>query len=359
MGVDAGSRHVGLSATTEKRVLYEADVELRADIVNLLADRHLLRSRRRSNKTRYRPARYFNKKFCDGWLPPSFRYKIECHLRVIEQVYAILPISDLIVEVASFDQQKINNPDITKTERKYGEQYGFGNVREYVLFRDDHTCQCCKGKSGDKILNVHHIESKKTGGNAPNNLVTLCRTCHMGIHSGAILLPTFIVRGASLKDASFMNVMRRTFCDKLIVLYPNVKFTYGYITKQVRIQNKLPKEHLIDARCISGNPLAVSDGVFYRIKKVRCHNRQLHRCTFLKGGYRKRNQAEYKVFGFRLYDKVKYDKQECFIWGRRVVGSFRLCKLDGTEVAAKKTHRKLKFLETRRSYLVERCTYSV
>ena len=25
---------------------------------------------------------------------------------------------------------------------------------------------------------VHHIESRKTGGNAPNNLITLCETCH-------------------------------------------------------------------------------------------------------------------------------------------------------------------------------------
>ena len=50
----------------------------------------------------------------------------------------------------------------------------FWNVREYVLFRDGHQCQCCKGKSKDPILNVHHIESRMTGGNAPNNLITLC-----------------------------------------------------------------------------------------------------------------------------------------------------------------------------------------
>ena len=34
-------------------------------------------------------------------------------------------------------------------EYQEGEQLDFWNVREYVLFRDGHTCQCCKGKSKD------------------------------------------------------------------------------------------------------------------------------------------------------------------------------------------------------------------
>ena len=44
LGVDAGSKHIGLSATTEKKVLYEADVELRNDIVDLLSSRRATRS---------------------------------------------------------------------------------------------------------------------------------------------------------------------------------------------------------------------------------------------------------------------------------------------------------------------------
>lgn len=35
LGVDAGSKHIGLSATTKDKVLFEADVELRNDIVDL------------------------------------------------------------------------------------------------------------------------------------------------------------------------------------------------------------------------------------------------------------------------------------------------------------------------------------
>ena len=39
LGVDTGSKHIGLSATTNKKELYAADVELRNDIVNLLSSR--------------------------------------------------------------------------------------------------------------------------------------------------------------------------------------------------------------------------------------------------------------------------------------------------------------------------------
>ena len=39
LGVDAGSKTVGLSASTEKKELYSAEVELRNDITDLLATR--------------------------------------------------------------------------------------------------------------------------------------------------------------------------------------------------------------------------------------------------------------------------------------------------------------------------------
>lgn len=46
LGIDAGSKHVGVSATTKAKVLYESDVELRGDIVKLLATRRQLRRSR-------------------------------------------------------------------------------------------------------------------------------------------------------------------------------------------------------------------------------------------------------------------------------------------------------------------------
>lgn len=106
LGVDAGSKHIGLSASTKKQELYCSDVELRDDVVELLSTRRRNRRSRR-NHLRYRPARFDNRKKEDSWLAPSIRQKIDSHLKVIEEVHKILPITNIIVEVASFDIQKL------------------------------------------------------------------------------------------------------------------------------------------------------------------------------------------------------------------------------------------------------------
>ena len=355
LGVDAGSKVIGLSATTNTKELFASNITIRNDIVNLLSTRRQNRRTRRSHKTRYRQPRFNNRVSSkkQGWLAPSIQNKIETHLTCIKRVYDILPITNIVVEVASFDIQKIKNPSISGVEYQQGEQLNFWNVREYVLHRDNHICQCCKGKSKDNILNVHHIESRKTGGNAPNNLITLCETCHTKYHKGLIKLPKTIKRGMSFRDAAFMGIMRWAFYNKLKTIYPNVSLTYGYITKNTRINNHLPKDHYLDARCISGHPLATPLGIVYYQKKVRCHNRQIHKNTFLKGGIRKRNQAPYLVKGFRLFDKVLYQGQECFIFGRRSTGRMDIRLLDGTRINASAGFKKLKLLEPRSNYLVE------
>ena len=222
LGIDAGSKHIGISATTEKKVLFEAEVELRNDIVELLADRRQYRKSRRSCKTRYRKARFSNRKKPDGWLAPSVQHKIDSHIKIIEKIHKILPISQVIIEVAQFDIQKIKNPDIQGKEYQQGEQLGFWNVREYVLWRDGHKCQGRKGCT-NKVLNVHHIESRKTGGDAPNNLITLCETCHRDYHAGKLKLN--LQRGQSYRDATFMGIMRWAVYNKLKELYQNVKLT--------------------------------------------------------------------------------------------------------------------------------------
>lgn len=355
LGVDAGSKHIGLSATTEKKELYAADIELRNDIVDLLSTRRQNRRTRR-NRLRYREPRFNNRVHSKnkGWLAPSIEQKIQTHFRVVEDVHKILPITKIIVETASFDIQKIKNPEIHNEGYQQGEQLGFWNVREYVLFRDNHTCQCCKGKSKDKILNVHHIESRKTGGNSPDNLITLCETCHKGHHDGTVKLPKTIKRGMSFKDATFMGIMRWSFYNRLKEIYPNVSMTYGYITKNTRVKHNLPKEHYIDARCISGNPNAKPLGYYFYQKKVRCHNRQIHKANILKGGKKKLNQAPYLVKGFRLFDKVEYDGQVCFIFGRRASGYFDIRKLNGEVIHRSASWKKLKLLETRKGLLTER-----
>jgi len=358
LGVDAGSKHIGISATTEDKVLYEADVELRNDIVDLLSTRRESRRTRRNHKTRYRQPRFDNRVSSkkEGWLAPSVRQKVDTHLQVIENVHKLLPIIKVIIEVASFDIQKINDPDIEGTDYQEGDQLNFWNVREYVLFRDNHECQCCHGKTKDKILNVHHIESRKTGGDSPDNLITLCETCHTNYHKGLIDLPKTIKRGMKFNDATFMGIMRWEVYNKLKDIYSDVELTYGYKTKSTRIEAGLPKEHYIDARCISGHPDAVSDGTVYYQKKVRCHNRQVHKFRINKGGVRKLNKAPYLVKGFCLFDKVKAKGKEWYIHGRRLKGSFVLKTFQGEVLEIMPS--KIRKLYSQHGHITERRTVS-
>lgn len=354
LGVDAGSKTIGLSASTDEDELYSAEVKIRNDVVDLLSTRRQNRRTRR-NRLRYRPARFNNRKKGEGWLAPSVQNKINAHIVVVQRVHKILPISKIVVETASFDIQKIKNPDIQGEEYQQGDQLGFWNVREYVLFRDGHKCQGKKGCKG-QILNVHHIESRKTGGNAPGNFITLCEDCHKAYHAGTLKLN--IKRQTSFKDAAFMGIMRWAFYNKLKEMYPHASMTYGYITKNTRIRNGLPKEHRVDALCIAGHPAANLSDELFLIKNVRRHNRQIHKANFLKGGKKKLNQAPYEVHGFRLFDKVMYDGRECFVFGRRVSGCFDLRKIDGTKVSASASYKKLKLLEKSNGQITERSAVS-
>lgn len=315
LGIDAGSKHIGVSASSEKKELLAAQVELRSDVVNLLSTRRELRKARRNHKTRYRKSRFDNRKRKDGWLAPSVEQKVDSHLKVIRLVHKLLPITKTTIEVAQFDAQKIKNPDINGDEYQQGEQMGFWNVREYVLARDGHKCVHCKGKSKDPILNVHHLESRKTGGNSPSNLVTLCETCHKAYHRGEFDLK--IKRGNSLRDAAVMNIMRWAVYERANAEFKNVHLTYGYITKHTRIENGVTKTHAADAFCIAKNVNAMRLSSFFMCRCVPRHTRALHVANPKKGGIRMSSIASHKIgkSRFQRYDMVRWMGNECFIFG--------------------------------------------
>lgn len=351
LGVDSGSKVIGLSVSSETKEFYASEVKLRTDIVDLLSTKRQNRRTRR-NRLRYRKPRFNNRTRSKhkGWLAPSVEHKIQTHLKVVEAIRKILPISKIIVETASFDIQKIKNPTISGIGYQQGEQVDSWNVREYVLFRDGHTCQHCKGKSKDKRLNTHHIESRKTGGDSPSNQITICKTCHGLFHQGKFELK--VKRGLSYRDTAFMGIMRWTFYNRLKEIQKElpVSNTYGYITKNTRISHLLEKSHAVDARCIAGHPKAIPLEIVYLQKKQRCHNRQIHKANISKGGKKKNNQTNYEIKGFRLFDKVAYQGNVCFITGRRATGYFVIKDIEGNILHKSVSFKNLKFIETRQNY---------
>lgn len=281
-------------------------------------------------------------------------------------------MSKVVIETAEFDLQLLKaieegKPVPQGEDYQQGEMYGHYNVRQYVLWRDDYTCQCCGAhatKKKEVRLHVHHLESRKTGGDAPRNLITLCDSCHKKHHDGLITEDDFKKRKRrSTRDATFMGIMRKTLIQRLRAeLTIPVAETRGYITKATREKLLvLPKSHTNDALAIAqgkhGFNVGYLPGILqidkiYTIRPVRHHNRQLHKATILKGGIRKSNQTGKYVFGYRLFDKVQFNGQDCFVWGRRTTGIFTIKTINGKMIKDGISFKKLKLVEKSTSYLI-------
>ena len=344
LGVDPGYRHIGLSATTDDCVLFEAVAECRTDISKLMEKRRILRRSRRNRKTRYREPRFKNRIHSKnhGWLAPSVEQRIGYHIHLINFVCKLLPISRIVVEKAKFDMHKIQNPDVEGVGYQHGPQYGFDNVKEYVRCRDGYKCRKCGSKTH---LEVHHIVQRKDGGtNRPDNLVTVCHDCHVALHRGEFTLSK---PKGGYKASTFMNKMRNKLVERLKTRYGNmVQTTFGYITRIGRTAVGLPKDHNTDARIISGNANAKPNGIVWQITKHRCHNRKLHREVPAKYGRRQAAQSAHRVFEFGLHDKVIICKtgQIGYITVLRSDGNFQITDLRNKPIG-KRARSKLKLLE--------------
>lgn len=328
-------------------------VEERDDIVKLIASRREARRTRRCRKLRYRAPRFSNRRRKKGWFAPSTENRIAAHLRIVRMVHSILPVKSTTIEVAQFDFQKIKNDKIQGVEYQQGEQLGFWNVREYVLDRDEHKCQHCKGKSKDPILNVHHLESRKTGGNAPNNLITLCETCHKAYHRGEFELK--IKRGVSLRDAAAMSIMRWEVFNRARAEFSDVNLTYGYKTKHTRIHNNIEKTHCADAFCIAGNVHAKRLSWHYRVRMLQRHARSLHAFKPAKGGIRKSAIGTHWIGKSRLqkFDYVEWNGKKTFISGSTDSRYLYLRDIEGNKIAYKRIrYQDVKFIRRKRGSMI-------
>ena len=356
LGVDTGSKHIGLSACSEKDELYAAEVKPRKESVKSCLESRRARRRTRRNRLRSRAARYKNRKSSKkkGWFAPTVQQKCQMHVNAVRKVIRLLPVSAINVEVCRFDTQKLQNPEIEGVEYQNGEQKGFDNVKAYIRYRDGYKCQVCKGKSGDSVLHVHHIVFRSQGGtDNPNNLITLCETCHKGIHDGSLKVKLKPRKQVDLKDVSFVNSINRKIVEMLKEEFGiPVNATYGYVTSRNRAKYGIEKSHINDAMVISGMFSATRMSEPYMMLQIRRHCRQLYRDTIMKGGKRISCKRVHSRFGFRLYDVVEHEGKECYISSLRESGSFDLRDAGGEVVSAGKSYKKLKFLHDSRGFLI-------
>ena len=247
LGVDTGHNEVGISVVAETKEVFSAVATMRNDISEKITTRKMYRRNKR-NRLRYRKPRFLNRSASTkkGCLAPSVQWKVDAHVKLIQQIKTLMPVTNVVLETGSFDMAKMNNPDITNDQYQKGVQYGFENVKATVLARDDYKCQSGKKGCCDK-LHVHHIKYRSNGGsNAQSNLITLCEKHHNSLHDGKWYLA--ITRHKCLKAATTMNAIR----NQLLQIFPDATETFGYVTKANRYHHSIEKSHSNDAFVIAG-----------------------------------------------------------------------------------------------------------
>jgi RRXRR protein/HNH endonuclease len=351
-GVDTGSSLIGSAVSDESgSVFYLSEVQVRNDIAETMKERAAARRNRRNRKTRYRKARWLNRRnsIKQGRFSPTMSSKIDAHLREIHFVQSLLPITSIVLETGTFDPHALKNPEVLQKKWLYqkGINYRFANTRAYVLTRDGYACQQCKGKSKDKRLEVHHIIFRShNGSNEDANLLTLCKNCHDGLHAGTVTLKRTGKKKGNLLHATQMNSIRIQLLKR-----GKAEETWGFVTKEHRLLAGLPKEHMFDATMIATRGVkptfsttsvlskhCVADGDYQQTKGVRSEQR-------IHPG---------KIKGFRKFDKVRYMGQEFFIKGRMSTGYAILMDVDGNKVALKPIPRfdKMKRVSARSSWIM-------
>lgn len=312
IGIDTGSKHIGMAITSENKVLFKGEIELRQDVKSNIDTKHIYRRSRRNRKTRYRQPRFLNRERSDKWLPPSLQNRVDHTFHWIDTFCSLVSDPILHIEVGKFDTAKMINPEINGVDYQHGQTYGFFEERYFVFARDNYTCQCC-GKSKDKILQTHHIIYRSNGGtDRVDNLITVCTDCHTSKNhqKGGILYKwqEQHKKVKQYKEPPFMNAIRK----RIFARYPNAHTTYGSETTPHRKELGLEKTHYNDAITISGITNIKEDPKeWLLIKQFRKKKRSLHEATARKGRkepncFQKRNSKNTPFYrGFYLNDKVK------------------------------------------------------
>jgi len=332
LGIDAGYSIVGFSAVTDTKELLAGELKLRTDVSKKLSERRMYRCNRRG-RLWYRKPRFNNRKGSKskGWFAPSITHKIKSHIRLVELIKSLIPITKVIVEVASFDTQKMQQPDIGGIEYQQGTLFGY-TVRNYLLKKWCHRCAYCH--KSNIPLEIDHIIPKSRGGsNRIDNLTIACHSCNL--KKGKKLLSecspklsqqiTLIQRQASrsFKAATFMTIVRRIMVNQL-----NCQYTYGDRTKYQRTRIKLPKSHVNDAFVIAGGGNSHQRSQIFTITQIRRNNRsiQKNRKGFKRSVRRKR--YKYQPNDLVLYENGLYLVKGVFSYGKWV----RLVNTAGTTI---------------------------
>ena len=327
-------------------VIWAANLEHRgATIRSSLESRRAIRRSRRHRKTRYRAARFNNRKRKEKWLAPSLQSRVDNIYHWIKRLQKLTPISSIALETVRFDMQKIQNPEITGELYQQGELMGY-EIREYLLEKWGRKCAYCSGEH--TRLEIDHIVPKSKGGtNRVSNLTIVCRTCNIKkanhsleefLHKKSALCAKILSKAKKpLDNAAAVNTTRNALAKTLESRnLPLTKWSGGR-TKYNRVNLGLEKDHFIDAACVgeSGENIHIAEEFHVLlIKATGRGSRQF--CRVDKHGFpRTSAKSQKSVHGFKTGDFVRATiprgKKQGTYSGRvaiRLTGNFCIDTLD-------------------------------
>lgn len=316
--LDPGSKTTGMALVNDAsgEIIFAAELTHRGQqIKKSLDSRRAVRRSRRQRKTRYRQARFDNRRRREGWLPPSLESRIANVLTWVRRFTHLCPVTAISIEVVRFDTQLLENPEISGVEYQQGTLQGF-EVREYLLEKWGRKCAYCGAEHVP--LQIEHIHPRARGGsNRVSNLCLACKSCNnekgtQDIHVFLAKKPELLKRllaqaKVSLKDAATVNSTRWVLYQRLKAMELPVECGSGGLTKFNRMTRELPKTHWLDAACVGeSTPEALTwKGIVPLLIRAYGHgSRQM--CLMDKYGFpRTKPKAKRFVHGFRTGDIVR------------------------------------------------------
>lgn len=312
--LDPGSKTTGIALVQNDRVVWAAELIHRGLAISAsLASRSAIRHNRRARKTRYRPARFLNRKRPKGWLAPSLQHRVETTLTWVNKLIRFAPVGSIVQELVRFDLQQLEKPEISGIEYQQGELLGY-EVREYLLNKWERKCTYCQVENVP--LQVEHVVPKAKGGsNRISNLCLACEKCNQ--KKGTLDIKEFLAKKPELlksiqsqlkrplNDAAAVNSTRWALFNRLKLTGLTVSTRSGGLTKFNRTRLELPKTHWLDAACVGViDTLKVLINQPLLIKSQGHGNRQM--CGTNKYGFPIRHRTNQKIsFGFQTGDIVK------------------------------------------------------
>uniref|UniRef100_A0A0C1NM20 HNH endonuclease n=1 Tax=Tolypothrix bouteillei VB521301 TaxID=1479485 RepID=A0A0C1NM20_9CYAN len=314
--IDPGSKFTGIVLVTNQgNVIWGMELQHRGQqIKDALLHRRAIRRGRRNRNTRYRKARFLNRKRPDGWLAPSLRHRILTTETWVKRIQKFASIGSIVQELVKFDTQVIQNAEISGTEYQQGTLHGY-ECREYLLEKWNRQCAYCGAKNVP--LEIEHIQPKSKGGSDRiSNLCLACNKCNQRKGNKDIFdflkdKPHVLSRvlrqaKAPLKDAASVNSTRWALFNTLNSFGLPVSTGTGGQTKFNRIRLELPKAHWIDAACIGVvETIKFATTKILQVKATGFGGRQ--RCQTNKFGYPQKHRPLRPILGFCTGDIVRAD----------------------------------------------------